>query len=175
MYLYMYCVKMTLFYRYTVCVADDVKKLWIGMYREFYDNPRGIPDRRMFKSPIWSTWARYKVDINQEKVLEYANEIQAHGFSNSQLELDDMYTTKYGEFDFDPIKFPNPKAMIEKLRAKDFRFTTWMHPFANCDSKAFDEGVQRGFWVKDASEKTPALTTWWQGMTYMYVGLSFPL
>ena len=43
----------------------------------------------MMKSPIWSTWARYKVNINESVILTYADEILSHGFSNSQLEIDD--------------------------------------------------------------------------------------
>lgn len=54
-----------------------------------YQRPQGLPDLRMVKSPIWSTWARYKIDINQSIVLQYADEILDNGFSNSQLEIDD--------------------------------------------------------------------------------------
>ena len=104
-----------------------------------------------------------QVDITQDKVMEYAQEILANNFPNSQLELDDMYTTKYGEFDFDPEKFPDPRKMIADLAQLGFRFTSWMHPFANYDSGVFEEGVKKGYWVRDAMNITPALTKWWQG------------
>jgi alpha-glucosidase (family GH31 glycosyl hydrolase) len=71
------------------------------------DVPIGMPVERMIRSPIWSTWAKYKVNIDQHKILNYAEEINQHGFSNSQIEIDDMFSTKYGDFDFDPKKFPD--------------------------------------------------------------------
>ena len=135
------------------------------MSNELLERPTAIPDERMFRSPIWSTWARYKCDVTQQKVLEFADEIEKHGFTHSQLELDDMYTTKYGEMDFDPAKFPDPKAMVAELKRRGFRFTAWMHPFANCDSVAFAEtAMPADLWVKNPRKlQVPAIASWWQG------------
>ena len=146
------------------------------MNNELFERPAAIPDERMFRSPIWSTWARYKCDVTQQKVLEFADEIEKHGFTHSQLELDDMYTTKYGEMDFDPVKFPDPKAMVAELKRRGFRFTAWMHPFANCDSVAFNETAMPAvLWVKNPRKpQVPAIASWWQG-TVTSQGLAYML
>ena len=126
--------------KYDICIAKNIKDLWLAMYPLHYEKPRAIPDDRMFSSPIWSTWAKYKVHVNEQKVLAYANEIQKYGFPNSQLEIDDMYTSSYGEMDFDAKKFPNAKAMMDKLHKMGFRVTSWTHPFVNQESPVFKEG-----------------------------------
>ncbi|KAJ8301025.1 hypothetical protein KUTeg_022544 [Tegillarca granosa] len=149
---------------YTVCKSNNVKSTHQFMYNRFFEKPTGVPDVRMLKSPIWSTWAKYKTLINQSSVLEYAKEISEYGFSNSQLEIDDMFSTKYGDFDFDTNKFPDAAEMIKNLKAKGYRVTAWITPFANLDSYSFDEGLKMGYWLTDKQGNVPALVSWWQGV-----------
>ena len=51
-------------------------------------------------------------------VESFAAEILANGYPNSQLEIDDGYEKNYGDFDFDPEKFPDAKGMIKTLKNK---------------------------------------------------------
>lgn len=118
----------------------------------------------MFKHPIWSTWALYKASITQEKLLHYASEITNHGFTCSHLELDDRYTADYGEFDFDPQKFPNASGMFEKLKEDGFQVSLWTHPFINYDSINFGVAVEKGLFVREPSGELPALVRWWNGI-----------
>lgn len=150
--------------KYTVCKGHNIRTVFQTLRTHIMDVPIGMPDVRMIKSPIWSTWAKYKVNIDQHKVLNYAEEINQYGFSNSQIEIDDMFSTKYGDFDFDPKKFPDPTEMIKQLRHKGFRTTVWITPFANLDSEAFGEGTSKGYWLTDKSKTVPALVKWWQGI-----------
>ncbi|XP_060065783.1 myogenesis-regulating glycosidase-like [Ylistrum balloti] len=149
---------------YSICKGKNILDIIQSMSKIAFDRPLGIPDFRMVREPIWSTWARYKTLINQSKVLDYAREIKEFGFKNSQLEIDDMYTISYGDFDFDPEKFPDPSGMIQTLKEMGYRVTTWIHPFANLDSEAFLEGVENGYWLMDTSGQVPALIKWWQGV-----------
>lgn len=146
-----------------MCKTDNILETHKVMSNKFIMKPKGQPDHRMIRSPIWSTWAKYKTDINQEKVLEYAKDIVKHGFSNSQIEIDDMFSTHYGDFDFESKKFPNPSEMIAKLKELGFRITVWITPFANLDSSVFTEGMEKAFWLKDLTGEVPALVKWWQG------------
>ena len=147
-----------------VCKSNNIKLIQQFVSEHLFDRCSGKPDSRMFRSPIWSTWARYKVNINQEKVLEYADEIIQHGFSNSQIEIDDMFSTYYGELDFTPKKFPGPVEMVTKLKQKGFRITVWVTPFANIDSPAFKTGMNNSYWLLDKRKQVPALLKWWQGV-----------
>ena len=53
--------------------------------------PKQIPDASVFKYPIWTTWARYKARVNQEKVLKYAREISDRCLPRSVMEIDDRW------------------------------------------------------------------------------------
>ena len=72
--------------------------------------PSGIPDQLMMELPLWSTWVEYKTEVNQSKVLDFGHKIMNHGFERtSHLEIDDDWETCYGEAQFNPQKFPDPK------------------------------------------------------------------
>ena len=148
---------------YKVCLGENVKAVHEFMAYNNWDRPQGIPDERMMKYPIWSTWARYKVGVDQNRVLEFASEITQHGFLGCQIEIDDMYTPTYGDFVFDKQKFPDPILMRKKLRNHGFKTTSWIMPFHNMDSQAFADGMEYEFFIKAANEDVPALTKWWQG------------
>ncbi|XP_003723825.2 myogenesis-regulating glycosidase [Strongylocentrotus purpuratus] len=149
--------------KYTVCYSEDIKSVHQQVYNRWFPKPQGIPDERMIKSPIWSTWARYKTFVNETQVLDFADEILQHNLSNSQIEIDDKYTTSYGAYDFNQTKFPDAAGMIRKLKKKGFRVTSWFHPFTNLESPNFREGINHGYWVRDVSNSVPALVKWWQG------------
>jgi hypothetical protein len=149
---------------YMVCTGHDAKEIHQFMAATFINHPRGLPDERVLRSPIWSSWARYKTRVTQNDVMQYADDIEKYGFSHSQIEIDDMYTRTYGDFDFNPAKFPDPGRMTHELHQRGFRVTSWITPFANLDSQAFTEGMEKGYWVLDAKGRVPGLVKWWQGI-----------
>src|SRR5699024_10479091 len=67
--------------------APNIRMAYDGVRQAHLPKTHGVPDHRMFTYPIWSTWARYKKDITQEKVLQFAQEIVHNGFKDaSQIE-----------------------------------------------------------------------------------------
>ncbi|XP_041466131.1 myogenesis-regulating glycosidase-like [Lytechinus variegatus] len=152
------------FLDYTICTGENTRVIHDYMTQRYVKKPSGLPDIRMMRSPIWSTWARYKTTVNQSLVLGFADEITANGFNNSQIEIDDGYAGRnYGDFFFDENKFPDPVQMITELHDKNFRVTLWVTPFANSNTDAFIEGDENGFWVKNEDGST-ALIRWWAGI-----------
>ncbi|VDI22641.1 Hypothetical predicted protein [Mytilus galloprovincialis] len=147
---------------YTICVADNVRKIHEFMSASF-SKPSDIPDRKLFKYPIWSTWAQYHKDINQTTVIEFASNILKYNFSHSQVEIDDDWTPKYGDMVFNVKKFPNATEMVKQLNAMGFRVTIWVHPFFNIDSLPFQEAASQFFLVRQYDSQVPALVSWWDG------------
>uniref|UniRef100_S4R6M3 Uncharacterized protein n=1 Tax=Petromyzon marinus TaxID=7757 RepID=S4R6M3_PETMA len=150
--------------RYATCSGPDIVSTHAHVVSERLGRPTDVPDERMIRRPVWSTWARYKVGINQSSVLGYAREILANNFGNSQLEIDDGYETHYGDFTFDPVKFPDAAGMVRELKAMGFRVTTWVTPFINTDSPSFKEGADRGYFIKAEKNHVPGLLRWWNGI-----------
>ena len=148
---------------YTICKGENVKIIHQAMVKKYFKSIRKGPDETMIRYPVWSTWVKYHSEVNQNDVEEFLGEIVANNFPCSQLEIDDKYTTMYGDYDFDPVKFPNPTGMIEKIHNASCRVTTWVHPFAEVESKAYAEGKPAGMFVVGGDGKTPGLLKWWNG------------
>ncbi|VDM24176.1 unnamed protein product [Toxocara canis] len=145
---------------------DSLKDFHMAVHRALYSGHQKFPDERIIREPIWTTWAKYKQDITQEKVLEFAKEIKDHNAPISQLELDDNWSTKYGDFEFDKAKFPNVKEMCAKLEVQGIRLTLWIHPYINIDSENAKDPRLRPFFVQTPCGK-PVITKWWNGDGYI--------
>ncbi|GFO26252.1 sits-binding protein [Plakobranchus ocellatus] len=150
--------------RYDLCKAKDISTLWKEMAKKYLPKPRRTPSPYVVKFPIWSTWARYKSHINQTKVLDFAEQILRHNMTISQLEIDDDWTPRYGDFTFSTEKFPEPAAMVNELLGMRIHTTLWMHPFINTDSDAYKTASREGYLVcESANSPKPAAIDWWRG------------
>lgn len=76
------------------------------------------------------------------------------------------YEARYGDFTFDETKFPNATEMIRQLHDRGFRVTTWVTPFINPGSENYDDGVQKGYFVKSQNGNAGKVA-WWNGIGSM--------
>ncbi|XP_045538760.1 myogenesis-regulating glycosidase [Papilio machaon] len=145
---------------YDLWFLPNVKEAHKHAIVNYLGKPSGLPDYRMVQHPVWSTWAQYSRDVDQEKVLEFAKQIRGYGFSDSQLEIDDLWETCYGTMEVDQWKFPNMTGLVRELKAMGFRVTIWLHPFINNNCEPiYTEALNNGYLVLDEAGK-PA-TSWW--------------
>lgn len=161
---------------YQIGVASDSKKVHMEAVKNILGKPSGHPAEAMVKYPIWSTWAKYKRDIDENVVLEYADQIIRNGWPNSQYELDDDWEVCYGALTFNKKKFPNIRQTISNIKAKGFpRVTLWIHPFINkvCEPW-YSEAKRKGYLVANYSGNTE--TQWWNSVKddAAYVDFSKP-
>lgn len=148
--------------RYEIGVFDSPKSAHRNVVEKHFGKPRGHPNPLMVEHPIWSTWAQFKVNVDEAVVLKFAQDIKKNGFNNSQIEIDDNWETCYGSAEFDPLKFPDIRGLVNQLKDLGFKVTLWIHPFINenCE-ESYIEAFNKGYFVKN--EKNEVHTTWWQG------------
>ncbi|KOB70265.1 Glycosyl hydrolase family 31 protein [Operophtera brumata] len=118
---------------YDIWFLSDVKSAHQHAVENYLGKPTGVPDYRMVQHPIWSTWAQYSRDIDETKLLDFANDIKDNGFNNSQFEIDDLWEICYGSLTVDVRKFPNLTQTVQDIKALGYRVTIWVHPFINKD------------------------------------------
>ncbi|EZA50367.1 hypothetical protein X777_11178 [Ooceraea biroi] len=158
---------------YEVGVFANPRLAHQHMVRTHLGKPNGHPNERMIRHPIWSTWARYKANVTEKVVESYADEIIANKFNNSQIEIDDNWETCYGSAVFDPIKFPNVSALVQRLKRKGFRVTLWIHPFINkgCEP-AYSTALNNSYFVKSLDGRVEM--SWWQGWNAATIDFTNP-
>ncbi|XP_068152502.1 myogenesis-regulating glycosidase-like [Drosophila tropicalis] len=157
---------------YHIAVAKDAKAAHRYAVKTFLGKPTGIPDERMIKHPVWSTWALYKTSVSDEIVREFAKNIIENGFNNSQIEIDDDWEDCYGALTFRKSKFPNTKQLTDDLKEMGFRTTLWIHPFINIDCEAaYAEAKELGHVVVN-HDGNPE-TRWWNSDTDQALAIDF--
>ncbi|XP_059486374.1 myogenesis-regulating glycosidase-like [Neocloeon triangulifer] len=145
-----------------VCAAEDTPMVHKAVANVFLGKPEAPLDENMIRVPIWSTWAKYKANISQLSVVDYAMQIVENGFPASQIEIDDKWETCYGEARFDNESFPDPKEMVNQIHDLGFRVTLWTHPFVNTNCPSFTDDAIQNILVQDANGNASKVT-WWDG------------
>ena len=156
--------------RYTICAFEDLPtaaKFFLNESSSVEHTNGPHPDMDVFLHPIWSTWATFKKDINDEKILGFASNITSHGFNISQLEIDDMFSTKYGDLNFNTTKFPDYQDFRNKLSAiTPVNVTAWVMPFIDPQAEVARNAVlsNRVLPYQDAAQgRSISLVFWWNG------------
>ena len=80
---------------YSICSAADVKSVHLLAASKFWKKPSSTADERMFTHPIWSTWARYKTQIDQNLTLQFASEIRRYGFNDRLMNESKLIFKKF--------------------------------------------------------------------------------
>lgn len=149
------------FMKFRVCKFSDPRKAHENAIKDFLGTPTSIPDPYVVKYPIWSTWARYKTEVNTSSVLGYAEEIVKNGFERGTFEIDDKWETCYGSAEFDVKRFSDIQDTVNKLRSYGFKTSLWTHPFINLECPSHEEAKNKGYFVNSTSGTVN--TIWWNG------------
>ncbi len=147
-------------------MGENTKKAyekWVNTkWRNRPDLPvNRTPSDELIKKPIWTTWALYKWAINREKVVSFADAIKSRDLPISYLEIDDKWTGKYGDLDFDSERFNNAKEMIDILHQYGIKVSLWVPPFVNQDADSFEDGIKQKAFMAAYNSRYPALVGWW--------------
>lgn len=101
--------------RFRACKYGNPREAHERAVKDLLGMPEAVPNTYAVKYPIWSTWARYKVDVNTDKVYKYAKEIEENGYPKGTLEIDDNWETCYGSAEFNTSRFKNITKLIADL------------------------------------------------------------
>jgi hypothetical protein len=129
--------------------------------------PRRSPGIDLIRSTIYTTWVEHKDAVDQAKVLEYARAIRKHALPAEVVEIDAKWELLYGDMEFDPKKFPDPRAMVDELHRLGFRVTLWVHPFVNTNTKNFAAHLSDGLLLRDSTGR-PGVVKWWEGIAAIW-------
>ena len=124
-----------------------------------------IPPELFFDRPQYNTWIELIYNQNQEDILQYARSIIANGFPAGILMIDDNWQKYYGNFEFKPDRFPDPKGMMEELHALGFKVMLWISPFVSPDSMEYRQYRDQGYLLRSARSGEPAVLSWWNGQS----------
>lgn len=75
-----------------------------------------------------------------------------------------MKEFQWCDFKWDPNVFPDPKAMLSRLKSKGLKICVWINPYIAQKSYLFDEGMEKGYFVKTKNGDVWQWDKWQAGM-----------
>ena len=151
-----------------VKAGNTLRQAYLSAMEKHFKPSGDIPPELFFSKPQYNTWIELIYNQNQEDILNYARNIIKNGMPVGILMIDDNWQKYYGNFEFRPDRFPNPKAMVDELHSLGFKVMLWVSPFVSADSQEFRALQKKGFLVKKKGTDLPAMLHWWNGFSACY-------
>ncbi len=133
----------------------------------FFQFDGKIPHELLFNKPQYNTWIELIYNQNQQDVMHYAKSIIANGFPPGVLMIDDNWQKDYGDWNFKPERFPDPKGMIDSLHEMGFKVMVWVCPMVSPDSENFRFLYEKknAFLRDPLNPKEAKMIRWWNGFS----------
>lgn len=161
--------------------GKSLRDAYLAACRKHFPPSGKLPEALFFTQPQYNTWIELMYNQNQEDILKYARDIIAKGFPPGVLMIDDNWQKYYGNYEFRPEKFSDPKAMVDELHGMGFKVMLWVCPFVSADSPEYRELSAKGYLLKSALPSKgynlankkrigvpPAVVSWWNGQSACY-------
>lgn len=121
-----------------------------------------IPDPMLFTHPQYNTWIELQYEQTQDGILAYARRLLDEGYPPGVLMIDDSWQRGFGEWRFDPGRFPDPGFLVAELHRLGFKVMLWVCPQVDPCGRTFLDARGDGLLVAGADGK-PAIREWWNG------------
>jgi alpha-D-xyloside xylohydrolase len=120
--------------------------------------------------PAWSfgLWlsTSFTTDYDEKTVNRFIDGMAERKIPLSVFHFDCfwMKAFQWVDFTWDAGKFPDPQAMLGRLKKKGLKICVWINPYIAQKSCLFDEGMEKGFLVKKANGDVWQWDLWQAGM-----------
>lgn len=111
-------------------------------YADATGHPPTFPQ---WASGFWQCKLRYRT---QDELLSVARAYKERGLPLSVIVIDFFHWTRFGEWRFDPVAWPDPTAMVRELDALGVKVMVSIWPTVNTLSEYYAEMQERGLLVR---------------------------
>ncbi|MDR0542755.1 MAG: glycoside hydrolase family 31 protein [Dysgonamonadaceae bacterium] len=143
--------------------GKTLKEAYLAASKKYFPPSGVLPDSLFFVVPQYNTWIELMYNQNQADILKYAQSIVENRFPEGVLMIDDNWQKYYGNFEFKPDKFSDPKGMVEQLHAMGFKIMLWVCPFVSADTPEYRFLKSKDYLLKQKGSDEPAMVNWWNG------------
>lgn len=121
--------------------------------------------------PEWSygLWlsTSFTTDYDEKTVLSFVDGMKERGIDLKVFHFDCfwMKDSHWCNFKWDEKMFPDPKGLLTKLHERGLKVCVWINPYIAQESELFDEGVEKGYFLKRKDGSVWQWDLWQAGMT----------
>src|SRR3954452_10500357 len=148
----------------------------LDYYVFFGPDPKDVLDKytrlsgRPSVPPAWSfgLWlsTSFTTQYNEKTVNEFVDGMASRGIPLKVFHFDCFWMKErhWCDFEWDRDAFPDPPAMLKRLKAKGLKVSVWINPYISQLSKLFDEGREQGYFIKRSDGGVYQRDKWQPGM-----------
>lgn len=143
-------------------ISGPSPKAVIGRYTELTGRP-ALP-------PAWSfgLWlsTSFTTDYNEATVNHFVDGMTERGIPLSVFHFDCfwMKAFEWSSFIWDRRNFPDPAAMLQRLKDKNLYICVWINPYIAQKSPLFTEAIEKGYLLKKTNGDVWQWDRWQAGM-----------
>jgi alpha-D-xyloside xylohydrolase len=125
---------------------------------------------RPARLPAWSfgLWlsTSFTTSYDEATVTSFIDGMAERDLPLSVFHFDTFWMREFHwcDFEWDPRAFPDPRGMLERLKARGLKICVWINPYIAQRSKLFAEGKARGFLLKKADGDVWQWDKWQPGL-----------
>lgn len=134
----------------------------IGVYTDLTGKP-ALPPAYSFG--LWLTTS-FTTNYDEETVSSFIDEMERRDIPLEVFHFDCFWMKEFNwcDFTWDQRMFPDPKAMLTRLKKKNIEICVWINSYIAQRSTLFDEGVKGGYFIKNKDGSVFQADMWQPGM-----------
>ncbi|MGS0683880.1 alpha-xylosidase [Nakamurella sp. GG22] len=149
------------FLEYFVVHGPTPKQI-LERYTALTGRPPRVPD---WSFGLWLSTS-FTTDYDEKTVSSFIDGMAERDIPLSVFHFDCFWMREFRwcDFEWDPETFPEPEAMLARLKDKGLRICVWINPYIAQRSALFDEGKAKGYLVTRPDGSVWQWDRWQAGM-----------
>ncbi len=123
--------------------------------------------------PAWSfgLWltTSFTTDYDEKSVTANIDGMESRDIPLHVFHFDCFWMKglQWCDFTWDEEMFPDPEGMLNRLKKKGVKICVWINPYISEMSELFDEGMKKGFFLKNSSGDVYQVDEWMPGNAFV--------
>ena len=146
-------------------IYGPTPKETLARYTELTGRPPLIPK---WSLGLWLTTS-FTTIYNEAIVSEQIDGMAARDIPLTVFHFDCYWMKErhWCDFAWDTDAFPQPQAMLQRLKARGLKICLWINPYIAERSSLFEEGAERGYFLKRRDGEVYQIDWWQPGMAFV--------
>ncbi len=108
----------------------------------------------------------FTTDYDEETVMSFIDGMLERGIPLGVFHFDCCWMREFHWTDFvwDERVFPDPEGMLRRIHEKGIKVCVWINPYIGQESVLFDEGMEKGYFLKRANGDVWQWDMWQPGL-----------
>ena len=108
----------------------------------------------------------FTTNYDEATVMSFVDGMQERGIPLSVFHFDCFWMKDFhwSDFTWDSRVFPDPQGMLARLKEKGLKICVWINPYIAQESALFEEGVEKGYFIKRPDGGVWQWDMWQPGM-----------